>query len=154
MKLFLIILSLIYCNKIIYGERNSDFSLVICIVDTVTNTSTPAPYIPPELPDGNNTHMEEDNKPSHFYNETLLDKNDTNKSQYYGSESIVNNIKDKGKKNLGPITLSQDDKNRFYHPWRFPLFIKVYGRRMPHQYLHSKLVNFENPSEQLILIDL
>lgn len=77
------------------------------------DTTIKPPNISSEPPHLNNL-MEEDDNLSHSYKKMLLNKKVTTQSQYYENESLKNNIKDKGKENLVPIILSQDDKDRPY----------------------------------------
>lgn len=51
------------------------------------------------------------------------------------------------------IPLSLEDKNRLYLPWKFSVIIKLFGKRMSHQYLKSKLKDLWKVSEELLLID-
>lgn len=36
------------------------------------------------------------------------------------------------------VSLSADDLHRIYHPWRYSLIIKLFGKRIQHQYLKEK----------------
>lgn len=116
------------------------------------DTTIKPPNIPSEPPDNN--PMDEDNNLSHSYKEMLLDKQETTQTQYYEDEPCTHKGEEKGKDNLGLITLSQDDKNHLYYPWRFSVIIKSFGCRMSHHFLRSKLIDLWNHFELLILIDL
>ncbi|KAH0734298.1 hypothetical protein KY285_010005 [Solanum tuberosum] len=54
----------------------------------------------------------------------------------------------------GPIILSEGDKQRIYSPWKFSVIIKLYGKKIAHNYLKGKLTDLWNPIEPLNLIDL
>ncbi|XP_019238197.1 PREDICTED: uncharacterized protein LOC109218299 [Nicotiana attenuata] len=108
-----------------------------------------SPNIPPD-----DIVMEENATQSHSYKEILLDKQNTAQANYFAAELQSTLTQQQGKETIGPIILSQEDKNRLYEPWRFSIIIKLFGKKMPHYLLRSKLVDLWNPSEQLILIDL
>ncbi|XP_019244287.1 PREDICTED: uncharacterized protein LOC109224157 [Nicotiana attenuata] len=116
------------------------------------NTTTFTPFIPPDAPDKN--HMEVEETTPHFYKEMLLDKPLIRQNDYYEEHATTIIKDDKGKNIEGSIPLSQEDKKRLYFSWRFSVIIKVFGRRMQHQYLRSKLIDLWKLSEQLIMIDL
>ncbi|XP_019232333.1 PREDICTED: uncharacterized protein LOC109213040 [Nicotiana attenuata] len=111
------------------------------------------PLIPSEPPDKNN-HMDVEKTTPHSYKEMLLDKPVSHQNDYNVEDASTIIKDDKGKNIEGSIALSQDDKKRLCFPWRYSVIIKVIGRRMPYQYLQSKLIDFWKPSEKLILIDL
>lgn len=112
------------------------------------------PKIPNKPPESPYTNKMEDTPQLHSYKEILLDKQDTSQVEYFVSEIENPIIQQKGKETTGPILLSQKDKNRLYEPWHYSVIIKLFGRRMPHYLLLSKLIELRNPTEQLILIDL
>ncbi|XP_019259540.1 PREDICTED: uncharacterized protein LOC109237665 [Nicotiana attenuata] len=98
--------------------------------------------------------MEEDTPRLHSYKEMLLDKQDISEADYFVPEIENPMTQQKGKETTGPIILSYEDKNRLYEPWCYSIIIKLFGRRMPHYLLRSKLIELWNPFERLILIDL
>ncbi|XP_019255049.1 PREDICTED: uncharacterized protein LOC109233623 [Nicotiana attenuata] len=111
-----------------------------------------SPNILSEPPD--DTVMEEEANQQHSYKEMLLDKQSTTQADYFTTETQSTLTQEKGKEAIGPIVLSQEDKNRLYEPGCYSVIIKLFGKKMPHYLLRSKLVDLWNPSEQLILIDL
>ncbi|XP_009758585.1 uncharacterized protein [Nicotiana sylvestris] len=115
-------------------------------------TPPKSPNIPPEPPD--DTVMEEDTNQQHSYKEMLLDKQSTTQAEYFTTGTQSTFTQGKGKESTGPIILSQEDKNRLYEPWRFSVIIKLFGKKMSHYLLRSKLLDLWSPSKQLILIDL
>lgn len=72
--------------------------------------------------------------------------------QYHQTESVLE--LPMIEENSEPIILSQEQKMRIYHPQRFSVIIKVFGRKNPHHVLKSKLQQLWNPNEQLVLINL
>ena len=52
------------------------------------------------------------------------------------------------------ITLSKEDNERLYSPWKYSLIVKLLGKRIADQYLKSKLQQVWKPSEYFPLIDL
>lgn len=66
--------------------------------------TTKPPNIPLEPPDNN--PMDEDTNSAHSYKEMLLNKKETTKARYYENEPCITKGVEKGKENMGPITLS------------------------------------------------
>ncbi|XP_019245220.1 PREDICTED: uncharacterized protein LOC109225082 [Nicotiana attenuata] len=59
--------------------------------------------------------------------------------------------------NLGEaiqISLSLEDRQRIYEPWKFSIIIKLVGKRMLHHYLKKKIQDLWKPTEEFSLIDL
>ncbi|XP_019232190.1 PREDICTED: uncharacterized protein LOC109212916 [Nicotiana attenuata] len=110
------------------------------------------PPIPPEPPDKHNQMDVE--LPTHSYKKMLLDKPESNQTDYYEVDSHPNPDLNKGKHIERLIPLSQDNKKCLYLPWRYSIIIKVFKRKMPHHVLRSKLIELWKPSKQLIWIDL
>ncbi|XP_047264712.1 uncharacterized protein LOC124896885 [Capsicum annuum] len=54
----------------------------------------------------------------------------------------------------GQITLSTEDKQRIYWPWRFSVIIKAVGKKFNHQYLKTKLTDIWKIQESFARIDL
>lgn len=52
------------------------------------------------------------------------------------------------------IPLTSTNKNRLYSPWNFSVIIKVFGRKMGHQTLRTKLIQLWKPMEDLPLINM
>lgn len=52
------------------------------------------------------------------------------------------------------IQLSISEKERLYSTWKYSLIIKLFGKRIMHHYLKSKIQHLWNPTEQFPLIDL
>ncbi|XP_009772651.1 uncharacterized protein [Nicotiana sylvestris] len=52
------------------------------------------------------------------------------------------------------IILSSEEMQRLYEPWKYSLIIKLFGKRILHQYLKKKLLEHWKPIEQSPLIDL
>ncbi|XP_019231542.1 PREDICTED: uncharacterized protein LOC109212363 [Nicotiana attenuata] len=52
------------------------------------------------------------------------------------------------------IVLSSEELQRLYEPWKFSVIIKLFGKRILHQYLKKKLHEHWKPTEQFPLIDL
>lgn len=67
----------------------------------------------------------------------LLDRKKTIQTQYYENEPGITEENEKGKEILGPITLSQDDKNCLYQPWSFKIIKRIFGRRMSYHLIRS-----------------
>ncbi|XP_019231889.1 PREDICTED: uncharacterized protein LOC109212674 [Nicotiana attenuata] len=52
------------------------------------------------------------------------------------------------------IPITTEDKYRLYTPWKYSVIVKVFGRKIAHHLLQSKLLALWNPTEDLPLIDL
>ncbi|XP_019227688.1 PREDICTED: uncharacterized protein LOC109208978 [Nicotiana attenuata] len=57
-------------------------------------------------------------------------------------------------KGIKKITLTVEDRNRMYTPWKFSVIIKLLGKRIPHQYLKEKITHLWKPTEIFPLTDL
>ncbi|XP_019237871.1 PREDICTED: uncharacterized protein LOC109218010 [Nicotiana attenuata] len=52
------------------------------------------------------------------------------------------------------IPITTEDKCRLYTPWKYSIIVKLFGRKIAHNILQTKLLALWNPSEDLPLIDL
>ncbi|KAK6782534.1 hypothetical protein RDI58_020330 [Solanum bulbocastanum] len=52
------------------------------------------------------------------------------------------------------ICLTDEERKRIYQPWTYSITIKIFGKRINHQYLKRKLANLWRVSEDIELIDL
>ncbi|KAG5568819.1 hypothetical protein H5410_064165 [Solanum commersonii] len=52
------------------------------------------------------------------------------------------------------ICLTDEEKKRIYQPWTYSIIIKIFGKRISHQYLKRKLANLWRVSEDIVLVDL
>lgn len=59
-----------------------------------------------------------------------------------------------GKDSDDLISLSTEDKQRFYSPWRFSIIINLIGKKFHYQYLKKKLIDLWKLKELFSLIDL
>ncbi|KAK4716500.1 hypothetical protein R3W88_014838 [Solanum pinnatisectum] len=55
---------------------------------------------------------------------------------------------------MGPIILSEEDKQRIYNPWKYVVIVKLFVKKISHRYLKNKLTDLWKPTEPLTLIDL
>lgn len=51
------------------------------------------------------------------------------------------------------VDLPDEDKSRIYIPWQFLVIVKLFNKRLAHNYLRIKLQDTWKPIEPLILID-
>lgn len=56
--------------------------------------------------------------------------------------------------NTDSILLSKDEMHRIHEPWRHSIIVKLFGKRVTHQFLRNKLIELWKSTEPLILIDL
>ncbi|XP_075112822.1 uncharacterized protein LOC142182352 isoform X2 [Nicotiana tabacum] len=52
------------------------------------------------------------------------------------------------------IPISTTDKARLYEPWKYSVIIKLFGRRIAHHLLQTKLIELWKPTEEFPIIDL
>lgn len=52
------------------------------------------------------------------------------------------------------INLTEEDKIRIYEPWKYSIVVKLFGKRMLHQYLKRKIQHLWRPTETFSVIDL
>ncbi|XP_019257717.1 PREDICTED: uncharacterized protein LOC109235928 [Nicotiana attenuata] len=52
------------------------------------------------------------------------------------------------------ITLTDEEKQRIYEPWKFSLIVKLFGKRILHHYLEKKIQELWRPTKNFPLIDL
>lgn len=52
------------------------------------------------------------------------------------------------------ILLSDNEIRHIHEPWQHSLIIKLFEKKLDHQYLKNKLTKLWKPTEPLILIDL
>lgn len=52
------------------------------------------------------------------------------------------------------ISLTNEEKQRIYMPWKFSVIIKVLGKKLNRAYLKRKLATMWRLSEEITLIDL
>lgn len=45
------------------------------------------------------------------------------------------------------IDRSDEDKDRIYQPWQFSVIVKLFNRRLAHNYLRTKLQDTWKPTE-------
>lgn len=106
-------------------------------------SSPPDPPKPPEM--NTSTLMEEDNQDKPSFRTILLDKS----SGFRLDKGIETLSTD-----LDSIHLSEEEIYKLHMPWRRSIIVKLFGRKLSHQYLKFKLIEMWKPSESLILIDL
>lgn len=111
----------------------------------------------PDPPDISSAPMEiETTLKRNTFKEILSEKNLTKSSVYFPQYHQARTMLEKTRMedNSEPIILSQEQKLRIYHPWRFSIILKVFGKTIPHHVLKAKLQQLWTPTEQIILIDL
>lgn len=70
------------------------------------------------------------------FKEALLNKEATlNKSYSYHPYYTANAAEADG----GSIELMEEDKIRIYQPWKYPIILKLFRKKLAHPYLRSKL---------------
>lgn len=52
------------------------------------------------------------------------------------------------------VTITKEDKQRIYHPWKYSLIIKLHEKRILHQILKQKIQELWKIKENFPLIDL
>ncbi|KAM3232882.1 hypothetical protein P3L10_018241 [Capsicum annuum] len=81
-------------------------------------------------------------------------KGNNHTSMDYSFSCQLGSLQEPPKDTNGQITLSTEDRQRIYEPWRFPVIIKAVGRKFNHQYLKTKLTDIWKIQESFALIDL
>ncbi|KAK6775616.1 hypothetical protein RDI58_026617 [Solanum bulbocastanum] len=117
-----------------------------------TDPPSPTPTDPPEPPDSPSP-MAEDNQRFQSFKEALIDKENT-LNQIYEVPKEHTNMEEESEVNNDTITLTKDKKRRLYQPRCLFVIIKVFGKRLMHAYLKSKLANTWKLTEPLTLIYL
>jgi len=79
---------------------------------------------------------------------------ETESSSFKGRSRLEDGMEDTEKDEEDRIYLSSEEKLRIYQPWAFSIIVKVFGKRISHQYLKKKLTILWKVSEEIILIDL
>ncbi|KAF3649439.1 hypothetical protein FXO37_18963 [Capsicum annuum] len=111
---------------------------------------SPVPPMPPDPPDPTETITEEPPKDS--FKSILLNKENRLNNQYLNfnngkSPLISHELED-------TISLSEQDKERIYDPWKFSVIVMMFKKKLAHNYLKIQLTELWKPSEPLTLIDL
>lgn len=92
------------------------------------------------------------------FKEILTDKLPTLNQEYettlVGGERPKVDYNEEGEPTDDAIPLSVEDMQRIYQPWRFSVIVKLIGRKIPHQYLRSKLTDLWKPTENPVLLDI
>lgn len=52
------------------------------------------------------------------------------------------------------VELTEEERARIYHPWRNSIILKLFGKKLAHPYLKSKLNDQWKTTEPFSLIDL
>ncbi|XP_059291044.1 uncharacterized protein LOC132044560 [Lycium ferocissimum] len=122
------------------------------------------PPIPPKPPDKSQSDMEEDRTPlipplssqPLSYKDVVLEKEENLEASYLHEMDRETHMKDQleSPADLDTITLTPEEKERLYQPWKYSVIVKVFGKRLSHQYLKGKLTDLWNIDEPLNLIDL
>lgn len=140
-------------------EKNSNHSLQLLTPSPLMALSPPPTQDPisllllkpPDPPDITTSPMEVETTLRKYLQgdpiEKTLDKVKRVSPQYHQVETELEASLIKG--NTEPI----EQKLRIYHPRRFSVTIKVFGRNIAHHVLKTKLQQLWTPIEQLILID-
>ncbi|PHU15417.1 hypothetical protein BC332_16622 [Capsicum chinense] len=85
------------------------------------------------------------------FKEILIDKaKDLNRSYISNGQSPLKSSTKEGE----PIILPELEKEQIYHPWRFPVIVKLMVRKISYQLLKSEIIELWKPSEPLVLINL
>ncbi|KAM3320984.1 hypothetical protein P3S67_008186 [Capsicum chacoense] len=109
---------------------------------------------PPDPPDLTSASMKRDPPRKLSYKEATKEKDGYN---YENVDSAMNfeSIQSSDMRSKeDPIQLSDEEKQRFYNPWKRSVIIKSVGRKLNHHYLRSKLTDLWKLQESIILIDL
>ncbi|PHU01302.1 hypothetical protein BC332_31089 [Capsicum chinense] len=116
------------------------------------------PLLPPSLPDPPDPMETQSN--TDLSKETIKD---SFKVVLLNKETSLNGpfvASDKGKSPMipqdpeGVVNLSEKDKERIYAPWKFSVIVKVFNKKLAHNYLKIKLTKLWKLTEPLTLIDL
>lgn len=120
---------------------------------------------PPEPPDLSTMHIDKPATPNNTsidmkqsFKNTLLSHNQIHhlQSTCHTTHSHID-FSDETTNDYQPdtfIPLTSTDKTRLYSPWKSSVIVKVFGRKVGHQTLRTKLRSLWQPIENLPLIDL
>lgn len=85
-----------------------------------------------------------------FKSRLLNHSNSLNKFYNHNNGKVAIEIEDPGYS----IEPNNDDRERIYQPWQYVVIVKLFVKRITHNYLKTKLVELWKSKEPLTLIDL
>ncbi|KAG5595825.1 hypothetical protein H5410_037057 [Solanum commersonii] len=144
-------------------EKQSLHSLKISVKSTTTRLH---PVLPPKIPDDGKTHMEIDPrldvnaqvKPTPVSFKEALNTpaakaktpNVSNLCGFFEAQNgyQADKFREQQQEHSGnTVILSEEDKQRIYHPWCYSVIITLLGKKLSHQYLKTRLKNMWRPTE-------
>lgn len=60
----------------------------------------------------------------------------------YSEDGIQEHLMELNIRGTKAISLTKEDKQRIYEPWKFSIIVKLFGKRIMHHYLKKKIQEF------------
>lgn len=83
-----------------------------------------------------------------------LDQADTDLTTTSLEEEEFDHASNFNVRGIKRISLTEEDRQRIYEPWKCSIIIKLVGKCMLHHYLKKKIQELWKPTEEFSLIDL
>ncbi|XP_009787638.2 uncharacterized protein [Nicotiana sylvestris] len=90
--------------------------------------------------------------PMNFTNSLTLSENPM--EEILPEEGVQEHLIELNTRGIKAITLTEEEKQRIYEPWKFSLIVKLFGKRMLHHYLKKNIQELWRPTKFFSLIDL
>ncbi|KAK6784382.1 hypothetical protein RDI58_017837 [Solanum bulbocastanum] len=100
----------------------------------------------PQNPPDSSAVTEEDTPQLSSFREILLNKSNVVNNTY---QQFATTREEEVDPSHGPIILSIEEKERIYLPWKNSIILKLFGRKISHNYLKTKLTELWRPIEPL-----
>lgn len=78
--------------------------------------------------------------PMNLTNSLTLSQNPMEEN--YSEDGIQEHLMELNIRGTKAISLTKEDKQRIYEPWKFSIIVKLFGKRIMHHYLKKKIQEF------------